>query len=88
MPPKNTSKSDSKFPNEIRLKHPSLLASKSDISELDVNTYVCYALVCKEFLFSFEDMPPSLPPPVANILQEYVDVFPQDVPPGLHLFEE
>ena len=83
VPPKNTSKSDSKFPNEIRLKHPSLLASKSDISELDVNTSLCYALVCKEVLFSFEDMPPSLPPAVANILQEYVDVFPQDVPPGL-----
>jgi hypothetical protein len=28
-------------------------------------------------------MPPSLPPTVANILQEYEDVFPQDVPPGL-----
>ena len=26
-------------------------ASKSDISELDVNTSVCYGLVCKEFLF-------------------------------------
>jgi hypothetical protein len=28
-------------------------------------------------------MPPSLPPAVANLLQEYMDVFPQDVPPGL-----
>jgi hypothetical protein len=28
-------------------------------------------------------MPPSLPPAVANILQEYEDVFPQDIPPGL-----
>jgi hypothetical protein len=28
-------------------------------------------------------MPPTLPPAVANILQEYEDVFPQDVPPGL-----
>ncbi|KAK1663967.1 hypothetical protein QYE76_052126 [Lolium multiflorum] len=35
------------------------------------------------FLFSFEDMPPSLPPAVANLLQEFIDVFPQDVPPGL-----
>ena len=65
------------------MKHPSLLASKSDIVELDVNTSECYALVCKEVLFSFEDMPPSLPPVVANILQEYVNVFPEDVPPGL-----
>jgi hypothetical protein len=28
-------------------------------------------------------MPPSLPPVVANLLQEYMDIFPQDVPPGL-----
>ncbi|KAK1665725.1 hypothetical protein QYE76_053884 [Lolium multiflorum] len=37
----------------------------------------------RRFLFSFEDMPPSLPPAVANLLQEFIDVFPQDVPPGL-----
>ncbi|KAK1628324.1 hypothetical protein QYE76_002639 [Lolium multiflorum] len=56
---------------------------KSDIAELDVNTTQCYAIICKEVLFSFEDMPPSLPPAVANLLQEFIDVFPQDVPPGL-----
>jgi hypothetical protein len=28
-------------------------------------------------------MPPSLPPPVVNILQEFVGVFLQHVPPGL-----
>ena len=28
-------------------------------------------------------MPSSLPPTVTNILQEFADVFPQDVPPGL-----
>jgi hypothetical protein len=48
-----------------------------------VNITPCYAIVCKDFLFSFEDMPPSLPPTVANLLQEYMDIFPQDVPPGL-----
>ena len=44
---------------------------------------VYYAFVCKEALFSFEDVPSSLPPAVTNILQEFADVFPQDVPPGL-----
>ena len=39
--------------------------------------------MCKEALFSFEDVPSSLPPAVTNILQEFADVFPQDVPPGL-----
>ena len=28
-------------------------------------------------------MPSSLPPAVTNILQEFADVFPQDVPSGL-----
>ena len=83
MPPKSSTKSGPQVANEIRLKHPSLLATKYDISELDVNTTVCYAIVCKEVLFSFEDMRPSLPLVVANVLQEYVDVFPQDMPPEL-----
>jgi hypothetical protein len=83
MPLKSTTKTDSKLANEIHLKSTCLLASKSDISEIDVNTTECYAFLCKDVLFSFEDMPPSLPPAVANILQEYVDIFPQDVSPGL-----
>ena len=83
MPHKSSPKSGPKVANEIHLKHPSLLATKYDISELDVNNSVCYAIVCKDVLFYFEDMPPSLPPIVANVLQEYVDVFPQDMPPGL-----
>jgi hypothetical protein len=60
-----------------------LLTSKFDIFEIDVRITACYAIVCKEVLFSFEEMPPTLPPAVANILHEYVDVFPQDVLPGL-----
>ena len=69
--------------SEIKLKSACLLATKSDIDELDFSKSVCYALVCKEALFSFEDVPSSLPPAITNILQEFADVFPQDVPPGL-----
>jgi hypothetical protein len=58
------------------LNSPCLLASKSEIAEIDVNITLCYAIVCKEVLFSFEDMPLSFPPAVANLLQEYMDVFP------------
>ena len=76
-------KPSSSVASEIQLKSGCLLATKSDITDLDVTTSVCYAFVCKEVLFSFEDMPPSLPPAVANILHEFADVFPQDVPPGL-----
>src|SRR4051812_10709340 len=69
--------------SEIKLKSACLFATKSDIDDLDVSKSVCYAFVCKEVLFSFEDVPSSLPPAVTNILQEFADVFPQDVPPGL-----
>jgi hypothetical protein len=68
VPPKHTSKSDSNHATEIHLKNPCLLASKSDIAELGVNITPCYAIICKEFLLSFEDMSPSLPPVVANLL--------------------
>ena len=68
---------------EIKLKSACLFATKSDIDELDFSKSVCYAFVCKEALFSFEDAPSSLPPAVTNILQEFADVFPQDVPLGL-----
>ena len=69
--------------SEIKLKSAYLLATKSDIDELYFSKYVCYAFVCKEALFSFEDVPPSLPPAVTNILQEFADIFPQDMPSGL-----
>lgn len=60
-----------------------MLATKSDISEVEAGNSSFYALVCKAALFSFEDMPPSLPPTVAHLLQEYDDVFPSEVPLGL-----
>lgn len=69
--------------DEIKLKGHVLLATKFEISALQPHDSACYALVYKDALFSFEDMPPSLPPAVANLLQEYVDVFPKEVPPGL-----
>jgi hypothetical protein len=69
--------------DEIRLKGTCLLATKSDINDLIATTFVAYALVCKDALISIHDMQHSLPPAVANILQEYSDVFPSEIPPGL-----
>src|SRR3954466_9768520 len=54
--------------NEIKLTSPTLLATKVDISDLDVHHYVCYAFVCKEALFSFEELPPSFPSVVTDLL--------------------
>ena len=81
MKPNN--KPSSHVASEIKLKSGCLLATKSDIDDPDFRKSVCYVFVCKEALFSFEDVPSSLPPAVTNILQEYTDVSPQDVPPGL-----
>src|SRR3954466_2848521 len=80
---KTNSKPSPTVSNEIKMTSPTLLATKVDISDLDVSQYVCYAFVCKEAVFSFEELPPSLPSVVTDLLQEFLDVFPQDVPPGL-----
>ena len=79
----NNAKSVFDKKNEISLKGKCLFATKSDINELITSTSVAYALVCKDALISLYDMQHSLPPAVANILQEYSDVFPSEIPPGL-----
>ncbi|XP_072147925.1 uncharacterized protein [Setaria viridis] len=76
-------KSVSSKKDEIRLKGHCLLATKSDINELVASTSVAYAMVCKDALISIHDMQHFLPPVVANILQEYADVFPSEIPAGL-----
>jgi hypothetical protein len=76
-------KSDPRSSKEIKLKGVAFLATRAEISEIDASINECYGLICKEALFSFEDMPLSLPPAVANLLQEYKDVFRKEVPPGL-----
>jgi hypothetical protein len=46
------SKSVQNNKKEIKLKGSCYLAMKSDLEEIYANTVVCYALVCKETLFS------------------------------------
>jgi hypothetical protein len=60
-----------------------LLTTKFDVNELIASNFVSYALLCKYTLISLHDMQRSLPPIVANILQEYSDVFPIEVSFGL-----
>ena len=68
----------------IKLKGPVLFATKSDLADIDYdNDKLCYALLCKEALFSLEDIPTSFPPAVTDLLQEYGDIFPDEIPPGL-----
>jgi hypothetical protein len=67
----------------IKLKTPTSLATKSDLDELHASVGLCYALVCKNVFYSIDDTSIVLPPAIANLLQEYMDVFPSKIPPGL-----
>ncbi|WVZ81234.1 LOW QUALITY PROTEIN: hypothetical protein U9M48_028633 [Paspalum notatum var. saurae] len=67
----------------IKLKGGAMLATKSDLATSAFDDVFGYALLCKRVLFSLDDMPPSLLSAVANLLQEFKDVFPTEIPPGL-----
>jgi hypothetical protein len=41
--------------------------------------------VCKNVFYSIDDTSIALPPAIANLLQEYMDVFPSEIPLGYHL---
>jgi hypothetical protein len=56
--------------SEITLKGGCLLTIKSEVNELLASNSVSYALICKDALISLHDMQQSLPPIMANILQE------------------
>ena len=72
---KNNTKSGPNNKNEIKLKGLCFIATKSDLDEIDASTAVCYALICKQTLFSLEEIPSSLPHAVTNLLQEYAVIF-------------
>jgi hypothetical protein len=74
----------SSIPNEIKLKAPVLLATKSDFDDVRADNLPCYALVCSHMLFLLDDVPSlDIPPDVTKLLQDYADVFPKELPPGL-----
>jgi hypothetical protein len=63
-----------------------LLATRADFDDLCDAQLPFYALVWSILLVSLDDAPSlDVPPVVANLLQEYADVFPKDLPPGLPL---
>jgi hypothetical protein len=74
---------NSKNQQPIKLKTPTLLAIKSDLDELHASIGLCYASVCKNVFYSIDDTSIALPPAIANLLQEYMDVFPSKIPPRL-----
>ena len=69
---------------EIKLHAPVLLATRADFDELHVANMPCYALVCSHVLVSLDDAPSlDIPPAVTKLLQDFAEVFPKDLPPGL-----
>jgi hypothetical protein len=70
--------------SEIKLNAPVLLATRADFGDIRDAHLSCYALVCSSVLVSLDDAPSlDIPPAVDNLLQEYADVFPKDLPLGL-----
>jgi hypothetical protein len=67
----------------IHLKAPVMLVTKSDLAEINADDTCCYALVCTYALFSNDDIASIVPVPVTNLLQEFSDVFPAEIPLGL-----
>jgi hypothetical protein len=60
-----------------------MLATKSDLA-ISTNVDVSFhALVCRQVLFSLENITTPLPCAITNLLQEFKDIFPAEVPPGL-----
>jgi hypothetical protein len=70
--------------NEITLKGSCLLSTKFEVNELLASNSISYVLICKDALISLYDMQQLLPPIVANILQEYADVFQVKFQRGCH----
>jgi hypothetical protein len=71
----------------IKLNNPILFAIKSDLDELSASIGPCYALVCKHALYSIEVASIAFSPAIANLLQEYMDVIPSELPPNYLLCE-
>jgi hypothetical protein len=80
--PKKDKPTPSSKAEGIKLKGAIMLATKSDLAKISDDD-IFYALICKQALFSHDDIPSSVPPVITNLLQKYEDVFPAEIPSGL-----
>jgi hypothetical protein len=70
--------------SEITMKGGCLLSTKSEVNELLASNSISYALICQDAFILLHDLQQSLPPIVADILQEFANVFPSEVPAGCY----
>jgi hypothetical protein len=84
-PVKLEQRAPSSSSNAIKLKSRAMLATRSDLA-VSTNVDVSFhALVCRQVLFLLEDITTPLPHAITNLLQEFNDVFPVEIPQGCHL---
>jgi hypothetical protein len=60
-----------------------MMARKGDLKELSEPNAMFFVLLYKETFLSTNDLSSTLASVVFNVLQEYEDVIPDKVPPGL-----
>ena len=60
-----------------------MMARKGDLKELSEPNATLFVLLYKENFISTNDLSSALPSVIFNVLQEYEDVFAQEVPLGL-----
>jgi hypothetical protein len=80
---KHEQRASSSSSHAIKLKNRAMFATKSDLvvsTNVDVSFH---ALVCRQVLFSLEDITTPFPRAITNLLQEFKDVFPAEISPGL-----
>jgi hypothetical protein len=69
--------------NAIKLKSCTILTTRSDLFIPTTVDAPYHALVCRQVLFSLDNIITPLPRAITNILQEFKDIFPAEIPPGL-----
>ena len=60
-----------------------MMAKKGDLKELSEPNAMFFVLLYKDNFLSTNDIPSTLSSVVFYVLQDYKDVFPEEVPPGL-----
>jgi hypothetical protein len=69
--------------NAIKLKSCAMLATQSVLFIPTTVDAPFHALLCRQVLFSLDDITMPLPRAITNLLQEFKDIFPAEIPPGL-----
>jgi hypothetical protein len=69
--------------NAIKLKRCAMLATRYDLVVPPTVDAPFHALVCRQVLFSLDDITTPLHHAITNLLQEFKDVFPTEIPPRL-----